>query len=153
VTHLVIGDAAPDFQLSDQHGDLHTLSSFRGKQIILYFYPKDNTPGCTAQSCNLAENYSLFISKGIQTVGVSNDSEKSHLKFAKKYKLPFILLADTDKKMVTDYGVYGEKVLFGKKYNGIHRTTFIIDPEGIITDVLTDIDTRDHSTQIINKLN
>jgi thioredoxin-dependent peroxiredoxin len=144
-----INQPAPYFEGKDQNGNLISLNNYKGKKIVLYFYPKDDTPGCTEQSCNLRDNYSDLLKKGYQVIGVSNDDEKSHLKFAKKYNLPFPLIADTDKKIVNDYGVYGEKMLFGRKYMGIKRTTFVIDEKGKISDVIADVETGDHTAQVL----
>jgi peroxiredoxin Q/BCP len=150
MTHLKIKDKAPDFQSKNQHGQLISLKNFNGKKIILYFYPKDDTPGCTAQSCNLRDNYSFLLKQGYEVVGVSMDSEASHLKFIQKYDLPFNLIADTDKKIVQDYGVYGEKIFMGKTSLGIKRTTFIIDEKGNIEDIIETVDTKNHTAQIVN---
>jgi thioredoxin-dependent peroxiredoxin len=144
-----INQKAPHFSAKDQHGNTVSLDDYRGKKVVLYFYPKDDTPGCTAQSCNLRDNYERFRQKGYEIIGVSNDDEKSHTKFAGKYQLPFTLLADTDKKIVHDYGVYGEKTFMGKKYMGISRTTFVIDEQGMIEQVISDVKTKDHTSQIL----
>jgi peroxiredoxin Q/BCP len=149
MTHLKQNDKAPDFLAKDQNGNPVKLADYKGKKLVMYFYPKDDTPGCTAESCNLRDNYEILKSKGYEIVGVSNDDEKKHQKFIKKYELPFTLLADTDKKVVTDYGVYGEKSFMGKKYMGINRTTFIVNENGIIEEVITDVKTKDHSSQIL----
>jgi peroxiredoxin Q/BCP len=149
MTHLSIGAQAPDFKGIDQNGKYISLSQFSGKKLILYFYPKDNTPGCTVEACNLRDNYNELIDKGYQIVGVSPDSEKSHLNFINKFSLPFPLIADTDKKLAIDYGVWGEKSMYGKKYFGIFRTTFIIDENGIIERIFDKVDTKNHSNQIV----
>lgn len=141
---------APDFSLSDQDGNLVSLADFKGKKLALYFYPKDDTPGCTEQACNLRDNIALLRKKGITVIGVSADSARKHKNFEKKYALPFPLLADTDKKMVVDYEVWGEKKMFGRAYMGIHRTTFLINENGIIDHVLTEVDTADHAQQILD---
>lgn len=146
---LTIGDKAPSFEAKDQNGNLVKLSNFAGKKIVLYFYPKDDTPGCTAQACNLRDNYEMLLSKGFVVLGVSVDDEKSHLKFIKKFNLPFPLLADTEHLMVEAYGVWGEKSMYGKTYMGIIRTTFVIDEQGIISEIITKIDTKEHTAQII----
>ena len=146
---LTIGDKAPAFEAKDQNGNLVKLSDFVGKKVVLYFYPKDDTPGCTAQACNLRDNYDILLSKGFAVLGVSVDDEKSHQKFIKKFNLPFPLLADTEHLMVEAYGVWGEKSLYGKTFMGIIRTTFIIDEKGIIAEIITKIDTKEHTAQII----
>jgi peroxiredoxin Q/BCP len=127
---------------------VHKLSDYAGRRLVIYFYPKDNTPGCTAQACNLRDNYYELRQKGYEVIGVSVDSEKSHQKFIHKFELPFTLLADTEKKMVTDYGVWQEKSMYGRKYMGVMRYTFIIDEKGIIQDIITKVDTKDHARQI-----
>ncbi|SKC00932.1 thioredoxin-dependent thiol peroxidase [Dyadobacter psychrophilus] len=148
---LQVGDPAPAFSAKDQDGKEVKLSDFKGEKVILYFYPKDDTPGCTAQSCNLRDNYDLLLKRGYKVLGVSVDDEKSHRKFIKKYNLPFPLLADTDQKLVNDYGVWGEKKLFGHEYMGIIRTTFVIDENGVIEEVVQKVDTENHTDQILNK--
>jgi peroxiredoxin Q/BCP len=149
MTNLKPGDKAPDFNVKNQKGDYVRLSSFKGKKVVLYFYPKDDTSGCTAQSCNLRDNYSDLRAKGYEVIGVSNDGIKSHEKFVKKFDLPFDLAADTEKTIVNDYGVYGEKSMFGKKYMGIIRTTFIIDENGIIENIIDKVDTENHTEQVL----
>jgi peroxiredoxin Q/BCP len=148
---LNIGDKAPEFEAKDQNGNTVRLSDYRSKKVILYFYPKDNTPGCTAQSCNLRDNYSDLQQEGYEVIGVSIDSEKSHQNFIGKYELPFTLLADTDKKIVEQYGVWQEKSMYGRKYMGTMRYTFVIDETGIIRDIITKVKTADHAKQILNK--
>lgn len=150
-TQLNIGDKAPVFIGKNQNGETISLNDFSGSKLVIYFYPKDNTPGCTAESCNLRDNYALLKKKGYKIVGVSADSEKSHQKFIQKYSLPFPLIADTDKKIITDYGVWGLKSMFGKKYEGILRTTFVISEKGIIEKIITKVDTENHTEQIIAK--
>lgn len=150
-THLKEGDKAPDFKGKDQNGNEVSLKDFRGKKLVLYFYPKDDTPGCTTESCDLRDHYNLLKKKGFDVLGVSADSEKSHQKFIKKFKLPFPLIADTDKKIVNDYGVWKAKMLFGRKFMGIVRTTFIIDEKGKIEEVITKVDTEKHTQQILKK--
>jgi thioredoxin-dependent peroxiredoxin len=145
---LNIGDKAPDFAIPDQDGLVHKLNDYAGRKLVIYFYPKDNTPGCTAQACNLRDNYYDLRQKGYEVIGVSVDSEKSHQKFIQKFELPFTLLADTEKKMVEDYGVWQEKSMYGRKYMGVMRYTFIIDEQGIIQDIITQVDTKDHARQI-----
>jgi thioredoxin-dependent peroxiredoxin len=146
---LNIGDEAPDFAVQDQDGIVHKLADYRGRKLVIYFYPKDDTPGCTAQACNLRDNYYDLRQKGYEIIGVSVDDEKSHQKFIKKYELPFTLLSDTDKKMVEDYGVWQEKSMYGRKYMGTLRYTFIIDENGIIQDIITKVDTKEHAAQLV----
>ena len=149
MTQLKIGDFAPEINSIDQNGDNITLKQFKGKKIVLYFYPKDMTPGCTAQSCNLSENYVKLQSKGYEVLGVSCDSIKRHMKFIEKYNLPFSLISDEDQKVVKDYGVWGLKKFMGREYMGINRTTFIIDSDGKIEDIITKVDTKNHTAQIL----
>src|ERR1700749_5311104 len=130
------GDKAPDFTANDQNGTAVSLADFKGKTVILYFYPKDDTPGCTAEACDFRDNYQSLIGKGYAVIGVSTDDEKSHKKFETKFSLPFPLIADPDKKIVETYGVWVEKNMYGKKYMGTARTTFLIDANGIITKVI-----------------
>ena len=146
---LQIGDIAPDFEVKNQHGEPVKLSDFRGQKVVLYFYPKDDTPGCTAQACNLRDNYSELLKQGYQVLGVSVDNEKKHQKFITKYELPFPLLADTEHEIVEKYGVWQEKSMFGRKYMGIMRYTFVIDEEGKIEDIITKVDTKNHADQIL----
>ena len=150
---LVEGEKAPDFKGINQNGKTISLAGFKGKKLILYFYPKDNTPGCTAEACNLNDNYAYWISKGYEIVGVSPDDEKSHLKFIDKYGLKFNLIADTDLKILNDYGVWGEKSMYGKPYMGVLRTTFLIDEKGEITEIFTKVDTKAHTRQITETIN
>ncbi|MGA1976452.1 MAG: thioredoxin-dependent thiol peroxidase [Bacteroidales bacterium] len=147
------GMKAPAFEGTDQNGNTVKMSDFSGKKIALYFYPKDNTPGCTAEACNLRDNYSGLIKRGFAIVGVSMDNEKSHKNFSGKYSLPFPIIADTSKKIISDYGVWKEKSLYGKTFLGIARTTFIIDEKGNIEKIISKVDTKNHSEQIINSLN
>lgn len=144
------GMKAPEFCLPDQEGKLHSLADFRGKKIALFFYPKDNTPTCTIEVCNLRDNYAALIQKGIVVLGVSKDPVKSHLKFASKFSLPFPLLSDEDGKTVLAYHVYGEKNLYGKIYMGIYRTTVIIDEHGKIDEIIREVNSKDHAQQIMN---
>lgn len=148
--HLKEGDKAPDFSAANQHGQTISLKDFKGKKVVLYFYPKDDTPGCTAEACDLRDNYQALQAAGYQVVGVSTDSVKSHLKFVEKYDLPFTLLADEDKKICMDYGIWGEKKFMGKTYDGIHRTTFLISEKGIIEKIITKVETKKHSNQILS---
>ena len=149
MTHLKIGDSAPAINSVDQNGDAITLEQFEGKKVVLYFYPKDMTPGCTVQSCNLRDNYQTLLNKGYVVLGCSADSPAKHIKFIEKYDLPFSLISDEDKKVVEDYGVWGLKKFMGKEYMGISRTTFVIDEKGVIEDVITKVDTKQHTTQIL----
>ena len=147
--HLKVGDQAPDFSVKDQSGNEIKLSDYAGKRVVIYFYPKDNTPGCTAQACNIRDNYSDLEKEGIVILGVSADSEASHQKFIDKFDLPFALLADIDKKMLNDYGVWGEKKFMGRVYDGIHRTTFIMDESHAIVGIIEKPKTKDHSREIL----
>jgi peroxiredoxin Q/BCP len=144
------GHPAPGFTVTDQDGKEISLSDFKGKKIALYFYPKDDTPGCTAQACNLRDNISALKAAGIQVLGISTDSEKSHKKFETKFHLPFPLLADTEKKLVTDYGVWGEKKFMGRTFMGTNRVTYLINENGVIDHVIEKVDTKDHTAQILN---
>ena len=144
-----IGDFAPDFSARTQEGKIITLADFKGKKLILYFYPKDNTPGCTAEACNLRDNFQILKEKGFEIIGVSPDNEISHQKFSSKYDLPFELIADTDKKILKGYGVWGEKKMFGKTKEGVHRTTFVIDEKGKIEKVFKKVKTKEHASQIL----
>ena len=146
---LKIGDRAPEINSVDQNNNPITLSQFIGKPVILYFYPKDMTPGCTVQSCNLRDNYQTFLNKGYVILGCSADSPERHLRFIEKYNLPFSLISDEDKKVIQDYGVWGLKKFMGKEYMGINRTTFIINKEGVIADIITKVNTKDHTNQIL----
>ncbi|MDX9729088.1 MAG: thioredoxin-dependent thiol peroxidase [Bacteroidales bacterium] len=148
MTQPIAGMPAPQFSGSDQNGNIVNLSSFTGKKIVLYFYPKDNTPGCTAEACSLRDNYEELLKKGFVVLGISPDSEKSHKGFAEKHNLPFPLIADPDRKIMTAYGAYGEKVMYGKKVTGVIRTTFIINEKGIIEKVIKKVDTKEHAGQI-----
>ena len=150
--HLNEGDKAPEFGIKDQNGKETTLADYAGKKVILYFYPKDLTPGCTVESCNLRDNYEQLKVDGFDVVGVSADDEIKHQRFIKKHDLPFNLLADVDKKMLNAYGVWGEKKFMGKTYNGIHRTTFVINEEGIIIKIIKKVKTKAHTQQILDEL-
>jgi len=153
MTQLKEGMMAPPFEGHDQDGNLVKLSDFTGKKVILYFYPKDNTPGCTAEACNLRDNNSELIKKGFVVIGVSADNEKSHKNFAGKYSLNFPLIADTDKKILDAYGVWKQKSLYGRSFLGIIRSTYIIDEKGIIEKIITKVDTKNHTGQIFKLLN
>jgi thioredoxin-dependent peroxiredoxin len=146
---LKAGVKAPAFAVNDQHGNVVKLSDFAGKKLVLYFYPKDMTPGCTAESCNLRDNYKVLLKQGYDVLGVSTDNEKSHQKFIAKEKLPFRLLADVDKKMHEAYGTWVEKSMYGRKYMGTARTTFIINEKGLIEEVIEKVDTKNHTDQIL----
>jgi len=146
---LKIGDQAPSFAGKDQNGNSVKLEDYKGKKVILYFYPKDNTKGCTAQACNLRDHYDLLQKEGYEVIGVSKDDEKSHSKFINKFELPFTLIADTDTTINQLYGVWQEKKMFGKTYMGTVRTTFVIDEQGMITDIITKVKTADHTNQIL----
>jgi peroxiredoxin Q/BCP len=147
------GMKAPVFEGIDQNGKEISLGDFTGKKVILYFYPKDNTPGCTAEACNLRDNYNSLLKEGFAVIGVSPDSEKSHKSFAGKYSLPFPLIADTSKKILNDYDVWGEKKMYGKSYFGVIRTTFVIDEKGVIEKIIAKVDTAGHSEQIFKVYN
>jgi peroxiredoxin Q/BCP len=146
---LTAGSKAPDFTSKDQDGKDVKLTDFRGKKLVLYFYPKDMTPGCTAESCNLRDNYNALLKQGYEVLGVSTDNEKSHQKFIAKEKLPFSLLADTDKSLHNKYGTWVEKSMYGRKYMGTARVTFIINENGVIEEIIGKVDTRNHTDQIL----
>jgi peroxiredoxin Q/BCP len=148
MTTINIGERAPDFNGIDQHGNPIKLNQFKGKKLILYFYPKDNTPGCTTEACNLRDNYIELQQKGYEIVGVSADSSASHLKFIAKYDLPFPLIADVDKSIIKSYKVWGEKKMYGKAYEGIFRKTFVISENGNIEKIIEKVKISDHSRQI-----
>jgi thioredoxin-dependent peroxiredoxin len=149
MTHLKEGDKAPESLLKQAN---LKQSDIKGKKIILYFYPKDDTPGCTAEACDLRDNYGILKSKGFEIFGVSPDSEKSHQKFIEKFELPFQLIPDTEKVLAEDFGVWGEKNMYGKKYMGIIRTTFVISEKGIIEKIIDKVDTKDHTNQILKEM-
>lgn len=153
VASLEIGQKAPDFIGKDQNNNTVRLSDYTGKKVILFFYPKDNTPGCTAEACNLRDNYELLQAKGFVIIGISIDDVQSHNKFATKQSLPFPLIADEDKNIVTAYNVWGLKKFMGKEYMGTHRTTFILDEAGIITHIITKVATKNHAQQILELIN
>jgi len=148
MTQLTEGMPAPKFEGKDQNGNSIKLSNYTGKKVVLYFYPKDDTPGCTAEACSLRDNYKELIKKGFVVLGVSPDTEKSHKGFIEKYNLPFPLIADPEKKILSAYGAYGDKVMYGKKVTGVIRTTFIIDEKGKIEKVIKKVDTKEHAPQI-----
>lgn len=147
---LEIGDPAPPFSAKNQSGETIKLDDFKGKKLILYFYPKDNTPGCTIESCNFRDNYQSLLNKGFEVVGVSVDGERSHKRFADKHDLPFNLLVDDEKKIVEDYQVWVEKNLYGRKYMGTARTTFIINEEGIVEHIIEKVKNKEASQQVLD---
>ena len=149
---LNIGDKAPDFKGIDENGNSIELSDFKGKKLILYFYPKDNTPGCTSEACDLRDNYKMWIEKGYDVIGVSPDSEASHQKFIGKYDLPFRLISDPDKVIIKQFGAWGLKKLYGREYEGLLRTTFVIDEDGIINNIFVKVKTKDHTNQILESI-
>lgn len=153
MSQLKEGQKAPAFEGVDQDNNKIKLSDFPGKKVILYFYPKDNTPGCTTEACNLRDNYKDLQEKGFIVIGVSPDNEKSHKGFAGKYSLPFPLIADPEKKIINTYGVWGEKKMYGKRFRGVLRTTFIIDEKGIIEKIISKVDTAQHTEQIFTLYN
>lgn len=153
MTELNEGQKAPGFTAKDQNGNAISLSDFSGKDVILYFYPKDDTPGCTAEACSFRDNYQSLQASGFEVLGVSVDDEKSHQKFIAKYSLPFPLISDTDKKIVEAYGVWVEKNMYGKKYMGVARKTFIIGKNGTIRKIIEKVDTKNSSKQVIESLN
>ncbi|AMS28041.1 thiol peroxidase [Bacteroidetes bacterium UKL13-3] len=146
---LQVGDKAPAFKSINEKGEKVSLADYKGKKLVLYFYPKDSTPGCTAEACDLRDNYEMFQKQGYEILGVSPDSEKSHVKFIEKYELPFSLLADEDHSVAEAFGAWGEKSMYGKKYMGILRSTFVIDEKGKIEKVIEKVDTKAHTKQII----
>ncbi|MDB9895380.1 thioredoxin-dependent thiol peroxidase [Flavobacteriales bacterium] len=149
MTHLKKGDKAPVFNSINQNGEIVSLVDFLGKKIILYFYPKDMTPGCTAQSCDLRDNYKKLINSGYIVLGCSADSPARHLKFIDKYELPFDLISDEKREVLNSYGVWGPKKFMGREYDGIHRTTFVINEQGVLEDVITKVKTKEHTKQIL----
>jgi len=146
------GEKAPDFTAKDQNGNTVSLSDFKGKNVILYFYPQDNTPTCTNEACNFRDNYQSLLRKGFSVIGVSPDTEKSHKKFETKFELPFPLIADPDRKIVEQYGLWAEKMMFGRKYMGVLRTTFVIDPKGKILKVIDKVESKNASQQVLDLL-
>ena len=141
---------APDFTLLDETGKPQRLSDYRGKTVLLYFYPKDDTPGCTTEACSFRDNYSAYQNAGVTILGVSPDSPKSHAKFKEKYHLPFTLLADEGHKVCEQYGVWGKKKLVGREYDGVFRTSFLVDPKGMITKVFEDVNPAEHSAEVLS---
>ena len=148
---LKVGDTAPDFSCKNQHGDIISLSSMIGKKVVLFFYPKANTPGCTAEACNLNENYNRFKSDGYEVIGVSADSEKVQKNFSDKFSFNYSLLSDVDKKIISSYGAWGQKKMYGKEYMGIIRKTIIIDESGKIEQIIEKVKTKEHTAQILEK--
>lgn len=146
---LKVGDKAPHFSGMDQNGTMHSLADYKGKKLVVFFYPKASTPGCTAEACDLRDNYVTFQSNNYALIGVSADSVKAQLKFVEKYDLPFPLLADEEKSVIQAFGVWGPKKFMGKEYDGIHRTTFVINEEGCINEIITDVKTKAHAAQIL----
>jgi len=153
MTSLKVGDKAPTFNALNENEQTISLSDFTSRKVILYFYPKDMTPGCTAESCNLGENYQLLKDKGFEIIGVSPDPAKRHLKFIEKHDLPFSLIADEDRTVLEAYNVWGPKKFMGKEYDGVHRTTFVIDENGIIEKIFLKVKTKDHANQILESYN
>lgn len=147
---LKAGDKAPVINTTDQDGNPLSLTSLKGRKVVLFFYPKDDTPGCTAEACSLRDNYRQLLDQGYAIIGVSPDNQKSHQKFAEKHELPFPLIADVDKKVIMDYGVWGLKKFMGREYEGVIRTTFIINENGIISEVISKVDTKNHAFQVLN---
>jgi len=149
MTPLKVGDNAPNFSGFDQEGNAITLEDYKGKKLVVFFYPKASTPGCTAEACNLRDHYQTFQNQGYEILGASADSAKRQQNFKNKYELPYPLLADEDKKVIEAFGVWGPKKFMGKEYDGIHRTTFVIDEVGVITEVISKVKTKDHAAQIL----
>jgi len=150
MTTLKKGDKAPQFSAKDQDGNLHTLSDYKGKKLVVFFYPKANTPGCTTEACDLRDNYSRFQENNYALLGVSADNAKAQSNFKNKYEFPFPLLADEDKSVIQAFGVWGPKKFMGREYDGIHRTTFVIDEKGVIENVIDEVKTKVHANQILN---
>ena len=149
MTSLQIGDTAPNFQSLDEAGNSISLADYKGKKLVLFFYPKASTPGCTVEACNLSDNYSRFTALGYDVLGVSADSAKRQSNFKEKYGFPYPLLADEDKSVINAFGVWGPKKFMGKDYDGIHRTTFVIDAHGLIADIIVKVKTKEHASQIL----
>lgn len=153
MTHLTENTKAPAFSGKDQNGDTHKLSDYKGKKVVLYFYPEDDTPTCTDQACNLRDNYGLLKKNGFTVLGVSPDEEKKHKKFETRHSLPFTLIADPGHKIIDKYGVWGEKQLYGRKYMGLHRTTFLIDEKGVIRKIFLKPKSKQHTEEILKAWN
>ncbi|WP_055444696.1 thioredoxin-dependent thiol peroxidase [Lacinutrix himadriensis] len=146
---LIVGDTVPNFTVNNQDGEAISLSDYKGKKLIVFFYPKASTPGCTTEACNLRDNYKVLQEQGYELLGVSADSEKRQTNFRNKYVFPFPLLADEDKVVINAFGVWGEKKFMGKTYDGIHRKTFIVDENGVVARVIDKVKTKDHAAQIL----
>ncbi|WP_452603300.1 thioredoxin-dependent thiol peroxidase [Pontimicrobium sp. MEBiC06410] len=146
------GDTVPNFTVNDQDGNSISLSDYKGKKLIVFFYPKANTPGCTAEACNLSDNYKVLQDKGFEILGVSADTEKKQSNFKNKFDFPYPLLADTEKEVIEAFGVWGLKKFMGREYDGIHRKTFLIDENGVVTHVIDKVKTKDHAAQILELL-
>lgn len=146
---LKAGDKVPEFSSKDQDGNTISLSDYKGKKLVVFFYPRANTPGCTAEACNLRDNYKELQDQGYEILGVSEDSEKKQANFKSKYEFPFLLLADEDHTVIETFGVWGPKKFMGKEYDGLHRTTFLINGEGVIDRVISKVKTKDHAAQIL----
>lgn len=149
MTHLNVGDPAPDFKGVNENGETISLADFKGKKLVLFFYPRDNTPGCTAAACSLRDNFAALQSQGFEMLGVSPDSAEKHRKFIDKFNFPFSLIADTEQEVLKAYGVWGPKKFMGKSYVGVIRTTFIIDEKGMISEVISKVKTKTHAEQIL----
>jgi len=149
---LTEGNKAPEFELKDSQGKIHTLDDFAGQTVVIYFYPKDDTPGCTKEACSFRDSYKDFCDAGVEIIGISPDTEKSHQKFQQKYELPFILLSDPDHAVCEKYGVWGLKKNYGREYEGVFRTTFIIDPQGVIKRVFKNVKPSDHSQEVLQAM-
>ncbi len=149
VIELKKGDKAPNFSALDQDGNTISLEDYKGKKLVVFFYPKASTPGCTAEACNLRDNYQTFLNQGYEIIGVSADSAKRQQNFRNKHELPYPLLADEDKKVIEAFGVWGPKKFMGREYDGIHRSTFVIDEKGVISEVIVKVKTKDHASQIL----
>lgn len=150
MTTLQKGDKAPKFSAIDQDGNTHSLADYKGKKLVVFFYPKANTPTCTVEACNMRDNFERFKSKGYELLGVSSDKPKAQANFRKKFDLPYPLLADEDKSVIEAFGVWGPKKFMGREFDGIHRTTFVINEKGIIEEVITDVKSKIHADQILN---
>jgi thioredoxin-dependent peroxiredoxin len=153
MAYLNVGDKAPDFSVINQDGETVNLSDFKGSKLIIYFYPKADTPGCTAESCNLRDNFSDLLNRGFKIVGVSPDNQAKQKKFTEKYNLPFPLLADVDHQIIKPYGAWGLKKMYGKEYEGLLRTTYVVNEEGLIEKAITKVKTKDHAAQILEAMN
>lgn len=149
MTHLTVGDAAPNFTALDQDGNAITLNDYKGKKLVLFFYPKANTPGCTVEACDLRDNHERFKALGYEILGVSADTQRKQSNFRNKFNFPYPLLADEDKAVINAFGVWGPKKFMGREFDGIHRTTFVIDEHGILEDVITKVKTKNHTQQIL----